>query len=71
MNDMTTYKFMQEVIAAIDDLLGGMAAPSQNVVMRELLKPTRDALRRQGFTDVSKRQVENIVYLFIDDKFSN
>lgn len=71
LNDMTTYKVMVDVIKAIDDLLGHMATPSKNVVMRELLRPVRDALRAQGFTDVSKRQVENIIYIFIDDKFND
>ena len=71
LNDMTTYKLMVEIIKSIDDLLGHMATPSKNVVMRELLRPVRDALRSQGFTDVSKRQVENIIYIFIDDKFND
>lgn len=70
LNDMTTYKLMGEIIKSIDDLLGHMATPSKNVVMRELLRPVRDALRSQGFTDVSKRQVENVIYIFIDDKFA-
>lgn len=70
LNDVTTYKVMVEIIAAIDDLLGHMAKPSKNVIIRELLRPVRDSLKRQGFTDVSKRQVENIIYLFIDDKFT-
>lgn len=71
LNDVTTYKVMLDVIAAINDLLGHMANPSKNVVIRELLRPVRDSLRRQGFTDVSKRQVENIIYIFIDDKFTD
>ncbi len=68
--NITTYKVMVDVIAAIDNLLGHMAKPSKNVVIRELLRPVRDTLKRQGFADVSKRQVENIIYLFIDDKFT-
>lgn len=70
LNDVSTYKIMLIIIGAIDDLLGHMAQPSQNVVMRELLRPTRNALREQGFKDVSKRQVENIITLFIEDKFT-
>ncbi len=70
LNDVTTYKVMVEVIAAIDDLLGHMQKPAKNVVIRELLRPARDALKRQGFTEVSRRQVENIIYLFVDDKFT-
>ena len=70
LDNIATYKVMTDVIAAIDDLLGHMAKPSKNVVIRELLRPVRDSLKKQGFTGVSKRQVENIIYLFIDDKFA-
>ncbi len=71
LNDVATYKVMVDIIAAIDDLLGHMANPSQNVVKRDLCRPVRDSLKKQGFTDVSKRQVENIIYIFIDDKFTD
>lgn len=70
LNDMTTFKLMQDIIAAIDDLLGHMGRPTKNVVMRELLRPVRNALRKQGFADTSRRQVENVINVFIDDKFS-
>ena len=61
---------MHDIIAAIDDLLGHMGRPAQNVVIREMLRPVRDALRKQGFADTSRRQVENVINIFIDDKFS-
>lgn len=70
LNDMTTFKLMQDIIAAIDDLLGHMGRPTKNVVMRELLRPVRNALKKQGFVDTSRRQVENVINVFIDDKFS-
>ena len=70
LNDMTTFKLMQDIIAAIDELLGHMGRPTKNVVMRELLRPVRNALRKQGFADTSRRQVENVINVFIDDKFS-
>ena len=70
LTEVTTFNLMQDIIAAIDDLLGHMGRPTQNVVIRELLRPVRDALRRQGFPDTSRRQVENVINVFIDDKFS-
>ena len=70
LTEVTTYNLMQDIITAIDDLLGHMGRPTQNVVIRELLRPVRDALRKQGFADTSKRQVENVINVFIDDKFS-
>lgn len=70
LTEVTTYNLMQDIIAAIDDLLGHMGRPTQNVVIRELLRPVRDALRKQGFADTSRRQVENVINVFIDDKFS-
>ena len=70
LNDMTTFKLMQDIIVAIDNLLGHMGRPTKNVVMRELLRPVRNALRKQGFADTSRRQVENVINVFIDDKFS-
>ena len=44
-------KLMQDIIAAIDDLLGHMGRPTKNVVMRELLRPVRNALRKQGLVN--------------------
>lgn len=70
LTEVTTFNLMQDIIAAIDDLLGHMGRPTQNVVIRELLRPVRDALRKQGFADTSRRQVENVINVFIDDKFS-
>lgn len=70
LTEVTTFNLMQNIIAAIDDLLGHMGRPTQNVVIRELLRPVRDALRKQGFPDTSRRQVENVINVFIDDKFS-
>ena len=71
LTEVTTFNLMQDIISAIDDLLGHMGRPTQNVVIRELLRPVRDALRKQGFADTSRRQVENVINVFIDDKFSN
>ena len=71
LTEVTTFNLMQDIITAIDDLLGHMGRPTQNVVIRELLRPVRDALRKQGFADTSRRQVENVINVFIDDKFSN
>src|SRR5699024_2576595 len=70
LTEVTTFNLMQDIITAIDDLLGHMGRPTQNVVVRELLRPVRDALRKQGFADTSRRQVENVINVFIDDKFS-
>lgn len=71
LTEVTTYNLMQDIITAIEDLLGHMGRPTQNVVIRELLRPVRDALRKQGFVDTSRRQVENVINIFVDDKFSN
>lgn len=70
LTEVTTFNLMQDIIAAIDDLLGHMGRPTQNVAIRELLRPVRDALRKQGFPDTSRRQVENVINVFIDDKFN-
>lgn len=62
LTEVTTYNLMQDIITAIEDLLGHMGRPTQNVVIRELLRPVRDALRKQGFVDTSRRQVENLSF---------
>ncbi|WP_406546968.1 type I restriction endonuclease [Succinimonas sp.] len=61
---------MTKTIFAIESELGHMQHPSHGVIVRSLLRPVREALVVEGFNDVSRRQVENIIYLFIDDKFS-
>ena len=70
LDNVKTHNIMNKTIDAINELLGGMQRPSRGVVVRLLLRPVRDAIVDEGFKNVSRRQVENIIDLFIDDKFS-
>jgi type I restriction enzyme, R subunit len=68
LNDIEINFIMLEIIGHIDKLML-LGYPTQNVVLRELLKPVRGVFKKNGHT-LSKRQVEDIIYLFIDDKFT-
>lgn len=70
LDNAKVHRLMVKTIAAIDLEIGHMKHPSQGVIIRSLLRPIRDSLKEEGFSDVSRRQVESIIYLFIDDKFS-
>lgn len=68
LTDMDVFNIMNEIITEIDSLICNMAQPTEEVIMRQMLRPVRDAFKKYGYK-LSKRQVENIIYLFVDDKF--
>lgn len=67
LTDIDIYNIMLEIIQHIDKLLL-LGNPTENVVLRELLKPVRDVFKKNGHS-LSRRQVEDIIYFFVDDKF--
>lgn len=68
LNDVDIYKIVSDIINAMHEKVGHQAFPTQNVIIRELLRPVRDIFRRYGY-NLSPRQVEEIIYLFIEDKY--
>ncbi|MBI6001209.1 type I restriction endonuclease [Clostridium perfringens] len=68
LTDIDVFNIMNEIITEIDSLICNMAQPTEEVIMRQMLRPVRDAFKKYGYK-LSKRQVENIIYLFVDDKF--
>lgn len=68
LTDIDVFNIMNEIITEIDSLICHMAQPTEEVIMRQMLRPVRDAFKKYGYK-LSKRQVENIIYIFVDDKF--
>lgn len=68
LNDIMVYKIIIDIIREMDNLIGHMYQPTEKVVFHQMKKPVKDAFKKQGFS-LSLRQVEEIVYLFIDDKY--
>lgn len=69
LGDLEIYNIMTEIISKIDDLICHMANPSEAVIIRQMLRPVRDSFKNNGHK-LSPRQVENIIQLFVSDKFS-
>jgi type I restriction enzyme R subunit len=70
LTDALVFKIMTDIMADIDLLFGQIYNPTQEVIFREMKKPVKTALENQGIS-LSVRQVENIVNVFLDDKFRN
>ncbi|MDF2844263.1 MAG: restriction endonuclease subunit [Herbinix sp.] len=68
LTDVDIYKIVTEVIDTMFDKVGHQAYPTSSVIIRDLLKPVRNIFRQYGYT-LSPRQVEDIIYLFIEDKY--
>lgn len=69
LSDVEIFNIMNEIINRIDDLICHMANPTEAVIIRQMLRPVRDAFRNQGHK-LSPRQVESIIQLFVSDKFN-
>lgn len=67
LDNVTVYKVMKYIINKVDDLLGGINA-TEEVIKVQMRKPVRDAFKKQGI-NLSINQVNDIVMLFVDDKF--
>lgn len=67
LNDATVFSVMNHIIEDIDELLSGIN-PTEEVMKRQMLKPVRNAFKKEGM-NLSINQVQDIVSLFIDDKF--
>lgn len=68
LDHITVYNVLSKIIKEIDNLLGGINA-SQNIIKVEMRKPVRNAFREEGIK-LSLKQVNDIINLFIDDKFN-
>lgn len=67
LDNITVYEILQSIISEIDDLLGGINA-SENIVRREMARPVRNAFRSKGI-NLSLNQINDIINLFVDDRF--
>lgn len=68
LNDAIIYSIMTRIITEIDTSLGNIPNPTQPVIMRSMKRPVADAFKAQGIP-IPPRLVEQIVNIFIDDKF--
>lgn len=68
LKDVDIYNIITEIMDIMQERVGHQAYPTQSVVIRDLLKPVRNIFQRYGYT-LSPRQSEDIIYLFIEDKF--
>lgn len=68
LNDGTIYLIMTEIISNIDGQLGQIINPTQALILKGMKKPVMIAFKNRGI-NLSVRQVENIVNIFIEDKF--
>lgn len=66
-NEFDIYNIIIDININLDKLML-MGYPTQNVIIRDLLKPVRDIFKKRGH-NLSRRQVEDIIYLFIGDRF--
>ena len=67
-DNSTAYEIINEIILAIDDLLGGIN-PSMEIMTQELMRPVRDSFRNKGI-NLGKSQVLDIIKLITDDKYN-
>ncbi len=68
-NEGAIYGIMIEIMLIITDTLCHLSNPTEAVVKRELARPIRDAFKTAGYK-LSPTQVESIIYLFLDDMFT-
>lgn len=68
LNDIMVYHIMTYIITEMENLIGHMHQPTEKVVFHQMKKPVKNAFKKQGFS-LSLRQVEEIIYLFLDDKY--
>lgn len=69
LSDVDIFNIMNDIINKIDGLICHMANPTEAVIIRQMLRPVRDAFKNQGHK-LSPRQVETIIQLFVFDKFN-
>ncbi|MCL7747044.1 DEAD/DEAH box helicase family protein [Halalkalibacter alkaliphilus] len=68
LSDLSTFEIMKLIIKKIDELIGNIHQPTQNIIFRELKRPVRDAFKEKGIA-MNLEEVEDILYLFTDYKF--
>jgi type I restriction enzyme, R subunit len=70
LNDIMVYNIMTDITIEMNNLIGHMHQPAEKVVFHQMKNPVRKAFKKQGFS-LSLRQVEEIVFFFIDDRNKN
>ncbi|MGV3115913.1 type I restriction endonuclease [Clostridium baratii] len=68
LSESDIYSIMNDIIIQIDELLSNLSDPSEEIILRRMLRPVRNAFMKLNYK-LSPRQIEPIVYLFIDNKF--
>lgn len=69
LDDATIYTILLDINKEINNLFGGFE-PTKEIMLRQLMRPVREALVKNGLT-VGKSQVIDVIQLFIDDKFKD
>lgn len=62
------YNIMIDIINQIDELLNNLSNPTEEIIIRRMLRPVKNAFMKLN-CKLSPRQIEPIIYLFIDNKF--
>lgn len=68
LSESDIYDIMIDIIAQIDELLINLSNPTEEIIMRRMLRPVKNAFMKLNYK-LSPRQIEPIIYLFIDNKF--
>lgn len=68
LNEADIYNVMIDIINQIDELLTNLSNPTEEIIMRRMLRPVKNAFMKLNHK-LSPRQIEPIIYLFIDNKF--
>lgn len=68
LDDIMVYQIITEITQEVDKLIGHIHQPSEKVIFHQMKSPVKKAFKKQKFL-LSLRQVEDIIYLFIEDKF--
>lgn len=68
LSEADIYNVMMDIINQIDELLSNLSNPTEEVIIRRMLRPVKNAFIKLNHK-LSPRQIEPIIYLFIDNKF--
>ncbi|WP_419756944.1 type I restriction endonuclease [Clostridium perfringens] len=68
LSEADIYSIMIDIINHVDELLTNLSNPTEEIIMRRMLRPVKNAFMKLNYK-LSPRQIEPIIYLFIDNKF--
>jgi len=69
-NEVQLFEVISKIKTAMDDEVGHMPDPTKNVIIRKMLNHIRIIYKEYGFK-VNARMAEDIIVLFIEDKYKD